>query len=278
MQKLILFLVLLENGHVHVFGRNKYGELGLGHRQPVDHWTAYRPVKALCAKTCVVSFILNRFFAMNVVVFPEASEEIIIFPNNLVFQQLVCGSGFTTVATGDNELYFWGTRGIKKKSDETITIEDLEIERTASPEEKGKKCSDSSSDKNRSKSAKKHWLFSKNQQSLDDGSEDEICSIPTLVLRLDSTRNSQGNKPFIKLSLLAGNGRRVLCVINTSPNPSISGNGKFATLVPVDNDLGKRRKSAPELQASEVPTWIQNELNDSEVLSYSHYVRLCFFN
>uniref|UniRef100_A0AC34QWR8 Protein kinase domain-containing protein n=1 Tax=Panagrolaimus sp. JU765 TaxID=591449 RepID=A0AC34QWR8_9BILA len=94
--------VLLENGHVHVFGRNKYGELGLGHRQTqVDAWlAAYRPVKALCAKTCV---------------------------------QLVCGNGFTMVATGDNELYFWGTRGIKKKTNETVTIEDLEIERSSSP-------------------------------------------------------------------------------------------------------------------------------------------------
>uniref|UniRef100_A0AC34R2R0 Uncharacterized protein n=1 Tax=Panagrolaimus sp. JU765 TaxID=591449 RepID=A0AC34R2R0_9BILA len=123
--------VLLENGHVHVFGRNKYGELGLGHRQTqVDAWlAAYRPVKALCAKTCV---------------------------------QLVCGNGFTMVATGDNELYFWGTRGIKKKTNETVTIEDLEIERSSSP--------------------------------------------------------------------------------------------------------------APELQATETPTWVQNELNEAEVLSYSHFM------
>ncbi|KAI6234447.1 Protein kinase domain-containing protein [Aphelenchoides fujianensis] len=66
--------VLLENGHVHLFGRNSMGELGTGNRQNMAFWMAYRPVKPL------------------------------------VLQGLVCGNGFTMAATSDNELYFWGAK------------------------------------------------------------------------------------------------------------------------------------------------------------------------
>lgn len=47
--------VLLESGHVHLFGRNTYGELGVGNRQAASLGVANRPVKALLSKTCVVS-------------------------------------------------------------------------------------------------------------------------------------------------------------------------------------------------------------------------------
>lgn len=49
--------VLLENGHVHLFGQNVNGELGTGNNQPVC-FGCTRPVKALLAKACVVSLII----------------------------------------------------------------------------------------------------------------------------------------------------------------------------------------------------------------------------
>nr|CAD2209380.1 unnamed protein product [Meloidogyne enterolobii] len=64
--------VLLENGHVHLFGLNSYGELGTGSTLPFSDST--RPVKALINKACL---------------------------------HLICGDGFTIVGTLDNEIYFW---------------------------------------------------------------------------------------------------------------------------------------------------------------------------
>uniref|UniRef100_A0A1I8AWB2 non-specific serine/threonine protein kinase n=1 Tax=Meloidogyne hapla TaxID=6305 RepID=A0A1I8AWB2_MELHA len=68
--------VLLENGHVHLFGLNSSGELGTGNTLPISDCS--RPVKALINKACL---------------------------------HLICGDGFTVVGTLDNELYFWGLRG-----------------------------------------------------------------------------------------------------------------------------------------------------------------------
>ncbi|CAK5097325.1 unnamed protein product [Meloidogyne enterolobii] len=45
--------VLLENGHVHLFGLNSYGELGTGSTLPFSDST--RPVKALINKACLVN-------------------------------------------------------------------------------------------------------------------------------------------------------------------------------------------------------------------------------
>lgn len=71
--------VLLENGHVHLFGLNSSGELGTGNSQPMPpNCCCNRPVKSLMAKACV---------------------------------HLICGNGFTMVGTLDNEIYFWGKKG-----------------------------------------------------------------------------------------------------------------------------------------------------------------------
>lgn len=53
--------VLLENGHVHLFGKNSMGELGTGNRQAMQLWMAYRPVKALVSKICVQLICGNGF-------------------------------------------------------------------------------------------------------------------------------------------------------------------------------------------------------------------------
>ncbi|KAL3068513.1 hypothetical protein niasHT_030804 [Heterodera trifolii] len=66
--------VLLENGHVHLFGRNLAAELGHGNCQEMPAGCTC-PVKALLSKACV---------------------------------HLVCGDGFTMAGTLDNELYSWG--------------------------------------------------------------------------------------------------------------------------------------------------------------------------
>lgn len=69
-----------------------------------------------------------------------------------------------------------------------------------------------SSDRN--KSAKKSWHWRKGEK--EDGTESIVLN-PTLVLRLDSTRNSAGAKNFIKLSALACFDKNVMVVIDTSP-------------------------------------------------------------
>lgn len=41
---------------------------------------------------------------------------------------MICGNGFTMAATADNELYFWGSKGVLTKKEE-ILVEDLEFTR-----------------------------------------------------------------------------------------------------------------------------------------------------
>uniref|UniRef100_A0A914KP54 non-specific serine/threonine protein kinase n=2 Tax=Meloidogyne TaxID=189290 RepID=A0A914KP54_MELIC len=85
--------VLLENGHVHLFGLNSYGELGTGSTLPFCDST--RPVKALINKACL---------------------------------HLICGDGFTIVGTLDNEIYFWGLRGGgSEKGENEIIINDKKL-------------------------------------------------------------------------------------------------------------------------------------------------------
>lgn len=43
--------MLLENGHIHLFGRNLDGELGIGNK---NIGNGYKPVKALLHKICLV--------------------------------------------------------------------------------------------------------------------------------------------------------------------------------------------------------------------------------
>uniref|UniRef100_A0A1I8ADL0 non-specific serine/threonine protein kinase n=1 Tax=Steinernema glaseri TaxID=37863 RepID=A0A1I8ADL0_9BILA len=82
--------VLLESGHIHLFGRNSVGELGMGHRQRYAPWNIYNPVKALLNKTCLL---------------------------------LACGDGFSLAATSDNKLFFWGSKSTEQND---IYVEDLE--------------------------------------------------------------------------------------------------------------------------------------------------------
>src|SRR4051812_15399581 len=85
--------VLLENGHVHLFGQNANGELGMGNNHQMPN-NCTRPVKALMAKACVVSQQLGT-----------------IHPFHSHPQHLICGDGFTMVGTLENEIYFWGLKG-----------------------------------------------------------------------------------------------------------------------------------------------------------------------
>ncbi|KAK0424078.1 hypothetical protein QR680_008488 [Steinernema hermaphroditum] len=82
--------VLLESGHIHLFGRNAVGELGMGHRQRYAPWNIYNPVKALLNKTCLL---------------------------------LACGDGFSLAATSDNKLFFWGSKSTEQND---VSVEDLE--------------------------------------------------------------------------------------------------------------------------------------------------------
>uniref|UniRef100_A0A7E4W2J0 non-specific serine/threonine protein kinase n=2 Tax=Panagrellus redivivus TaxID=6233 RepID=A0A7E4W2J0_PANRE len=228
--------VLLESGHVHVFGRNVYGELGVGHCQPCDSSAPFKPVKALMSKTCV---------------------------------QLFCGDGFTVTATSDNELYFWGTKGVRRRLNDTITIEDLEQGTTHIV----RSFSATSTTTQKSCSAKSRWGFKRDRPPTDDGLVEDVTTVPALALRLDATKSASGNRPFIKLSQVAGWSKRVFVVINTSPAAPMDNTNRYATMVSIDNYNRGRRQSAPELNKDgTVPTWVQNELDDSEVLNYTFHM------
>ena len=177
------------------------------------------------------------------------------------------------VATADNELYFWGTKGIMRKLNDAVTIEDLEISERVETSQNQRQADSATKDRNRS-ATKKHWLFQKGLQNYTDEEEEDICSIPSLVLRLDSTRDSVGSKPFIKLAQLEGKAKRVFVVINTSPSSQKETNSAAgrSTMMSLAGQWGRRRRrSAPELETA-VQTWVQNELNDAEYLSYSQFV------
>ncbi|CAD5206420.1 unnamed protein product [Bursaphelenchus okinawaensis] len=204
--------VLLENGHVHLFGRNVMGELGNGTCQTMQFWMAYKPVKALMSNVCV---------------------------------QLVCGDGFTMVATSTNELYFWGA---KKNPD---------VDKDAT-------LNDASDAHKKLKSARRSWQWKRDSNAA-QGVSDDVLMQPTLVMRLDAARTTTGKKPFIRLSTLVCVNRRVLVAIDTSP-----------TLVDVQPPRGTahlttygRRQSAPELNDnSPTRTWIRKELDEAEYIAY----------
>ncbi|CAD5209195.1 unnamed protein product [Bursaphelenchus xylophilus] len=202
--------VLLENGHVHLFGRNAMGELGNGTRQAMQFWMAYKPVRALTSNVCV---------------------------------QLVCGDGFTMVATSDNELYFWGA----KKSSELD--KDLSITEGSDAHKK-------------LKSARRSWQWKKDH---DSGANQTVLLQPTLVMRLDAARTTTGRRPFIRLSSLACVNRRVFVAIDTSPT--------LVDAIPRNSNAQlttyERRKSAPELNDnSPTRTWIRKELDEAEFIAF----------
>ncbi|KAI6208318.1 Protein kinase domain-containing protein [Aphelenchoides besseyi] len=218
--------VLLENGHVHLFGRNTMGELGNGNRQNMQFWMAYRPVKPLVSKICV---------------------------------QLICGNGFTMAATADNELYFWGAKGLGRT--EISTARDDKSSRE-SARQSGP----------RYKSARKTWQWRKSYESCEDLQEqlaEAAVTQPTLVMRLDSARTVSGKRPFIRLSSLVCANRYVMLAIDTSPM-LLEAKQPPNTSFPVSTH--ERRRSAPELagkSSTQVATWVRKEMDDAEFLSYS---------
>ncbi|KAI6203589.1 Protein kinase domain-containing protein [Aphelenchoides besseyi] len=218
--------VLLENGHVHLFGRNTMGELGNGNRQNMQFWMAYRPVKPLVSKICV---------------------------------QLICGNGFTMAATSDNELYFWGAKGLGRT--EISTARDDKSSRE-SARQSGP----------RYKSARKTWQWRKSYESCEDLQEqlaEAAVTQPTLVMRLDSARTVSGKRPFIRLSSLVCANRYVMLAIDTSPM-LLEAKQPPNTSFPVSTH--ERRRSAPELagkSSTQVATWVRKEMDDAEFLSYS---------
>ncbi|KAI1708403.1 protein kinase domain-containing protein [Ditylenchus destructor] len=227
--------VLLENGHVHVFGRNTDGELGVGNKQKMPNCMGYKPVKALLSKACV---------------------------------QLICGRGFTMAATLDNELYFWGSKGIPSNT-LAITIEDLELtQEFAKPNDCDRRHSD---DKQASqcKSAKRGW-HGPGRRSIQEP-ESVAVTQPTLVLRLDVARGGTQQSTCIKLSLLVCNGKFVMAVIDTSSvliNHVASSNNVEELSATQRSTRHRRRRSAPEAGSS-IATWIQKELENAEYISYS---------
>ncbi|CAB3408127.1 unnamed protein product [Caenorhabditis bovis] len=184
--------VILESGQVMLFGRNDNGELGQGHCQKMAV-RCLRPVKSLLHHACT---------------------------------QVLCGDGFTLVATTEQELYFWGRKeSSRRKDDVGIFIEDLEQTVTE----------------------KKPLLRRATGEYLDSN----VIMIPSLILRLQDQRRDKG----ICLSRIALAGKRVLVAVDSLEGKKL----------PSALSECSRRASDP-IEADSMRTWLREELEQAEVI------------
>ncbi|KHJ97021.1 hypothetical protein OESDEN_03012 [Oesophagostomum dentatum] len=144
--------VLLESGQVFFFGRNSYFELGLGNSQSCP-FGGLRPVKTLLTKAC---------------------------------SKLACGDGYSLVGTTENELFFWGSKNVQRrtsletKCDETI------------------------------RSTLSRWGAKKKCKEAESFVED-IVPLPSLILRLDSGDSEKE----IRLASISLSGSSAYVVVDT---------------------------------------------------------------
>uniref|UniRef100_A0A914WAL0 non-specific serine/threonine protein kinase n=1 Tax=Plectus sambesii TaxID=2011161 RepID=A0A914WAL0_9BILA len=267
--------VLLESGHLHMFGRNAEGQLGRGHREPTG---ASGLVKPLSTRACVM---------------------------------VQCGDGFSIAGTSDNELYFWGS---KRSAVTSTTGEDPclrsptnkpiahvhpfapnEDEQETSRQSPTATAADNVAGNAVEKSStflqnlhrrnRQKMTQNANVKSVKEDDENGIITLPNLVLRLDTSGSASGIRTLIRLSSVACCGSKVIVIVETSapaPNqePALAPRIK-AHRQPTDAHEGqaeKDRKTAPLSRHSSAPavlpipdntlvaTWIRNELDQAEVL------------
>uniref|UniRef100_A0A0N5C326 non-specific serine/threonine protein kinase n=1 Tax=Strongyloides papillosus TaxID=174720 RepID=A0A0N5C326_STREA len=228
--------ILLESGHIYMFGKNSNGELGIGSleckKSDISCNISHKPIKSLLTKGCIL---------------------------------LLCGDNFSLTGTTD-ELYFWGSRGLMSIGRGDLKIEDLDS-------------SINNSGKNITKEV--------------------IVTLPSLVLKLESSPNTSGMKSIIKLCGLYCYGKnKVLVQIDTtmpfSEKSTLNGDKKFTyenegggvkkNFMP---DIFKKRKFANLRRENKTSTssveddnnclngkdfvddddkantWLENELNDA---------------
>ncbi|CEF64911.1 NimA-like kinase [Strongyloides ratti] len=235
--------VLLESGHIYIFGKNSNGELGIGSleckKNDISCNVSPKPVKSLLTKGCVL---------------------------------LLCGDNFSLTGTTD-ELYFWGSRGLISSGRGDLKIEDLE---------------------------------SGNNNSGKNIAKEVIVTLPSLVLKLESSTNNSDMKSTIKLCGLYSCGNsKVLVQIDTcipfDNKPTLNNNKKGSN----DNEGGgikknfmpqifKKKKFSnlrrePKTSTSSVDedngcclndkdfkdnddkanTWLENELNNATIIPMS---------
>ncbi|GMR51068.1 hypothetical protein PMAYCL1PPCAC_21263, partial [Pristionchus mayeri] len=215
--------VVLESGLVYMFGMNVHGELGNGGLLPPPVGSNV-PVKALFNKGVVM---------------------------------LACGDGFTLAATVENELFFWGSKGVIP-SQPAVTLEDIDL--TAS-------YTNMKVVKLRAPSTVKQskWAALKRRSETEAAIDvvEQIIPIPSLVLRLD---NSVDPGHSIRLSHLSAAAKRVCVTIDTSVPMKIRALPRSRRL--------HRQHSAPTLsEDSEVlQTWLRKEFDAAERIPIPGYL------
>uniref|UniRef100_A0A0K0E9M5 non-specific serine/threonine protein kinase n=1 Tax=Strongyloides stercoralis TaxID=6248 RepID=A0A0K0E9M5_STRER len=235
--------ILLESGHIYMFGKNSNGELGIGSletkKNDISCNISPKPIKSLLTKGCIL---------------------------------LLCGNNFSLTGTTD-ELYFWGSRGLINSGGGDLKIEDLE---------------------------------SSSQNSGKNITKEVIVTLPSLVLKLESSTNTSDIKSTIKLCSLHSCGKsKVLVQIDTcipfKNKPVLNNNKKeindnegggikknfmphifrkkkFSNLkkepktrtssIDEDNGLYLNDKDLEE-NNDKANTWLENELNNATIIPMS---------
>uniref|UniRef100_A0A0N4ZSG5 non-specific serine/threonine protein kinase n=1 Tax=Parastrongyloides trichosuri TaxID=131310 RepID=A0A0N4ZSG5_PARTI len=224
--------ILLESGHIYMFGKNSNGELGIGSldcKSDISTSTTAKPIKSLLTKGCIL---------------------------------LQCGENFSITATID-ELYFWGSRGLINTSIKgDLKIEDIE-----------------GGTNNENKSILKEI----------------IVTLPSLVLKLESSSNSSGVKSIIKLCGLYCYGKKKVLVQIDTYIPPKNHNLEFEIESKLENvtsrknfisDIFKKKLTSGkrEIRSDEennalnnqleekttdfdkTNTWLKNEFNDATII------------
>ncbi|CAJ0964027.1 unnamed protein product, partial [Mesorhabditis belari] len=188
--------VILETGTVHMFGRNSWGELGLGGLGPQPQPCAHFPVKGLLQKTCL---------------------------------HIVCGEGFSLASTAEQELFFWGSKGVR--------IEEVE-------QNKNEK-----------------WGEKRNGVSVH-----HLVPNPSLVLRLDSSPSSGIS---IGISGLVADGRTAMLLIDTVAirDPPPTANNRTPT-VSQSAQLATRAKFSSDSDPTAVATWLRREMDEATFIAH----------
>ncbi|GMS98740.1 hypothetical protein PENTCL1PPCAC_20915, partial [Pristionchus entomophagus] len=215
--------LVLESGLVYMFGMNLHGELGNGCLLPPPVGSNV-PVRALFNKGVVM---------------------------------LACGDGFTLAATVENELFFWGTKGVLPTRP-AITLEDIDLTASYTNTRVVKLKAPPTA-----KQSKWSALKRKSDAETADVVE-QIIPIPSLVLRLD---NSADPGQSIRLAHLSASAKRVYVTIDTSVPKKIN-------TITRSRQRIQRQHSAPTLtdESGALQTWLRNEIDQAERIPIPGYL------
>ncbi|KAF8367338.1 nekl-1 [Pristionchus pacificus] len=216
--------LVLESGLVYMFGMNVHGELGNGGLLPSPVGSNV-PVRALFNKGVVM---------------------------------LSCGDGFTLAATVENELFFWGSKGVLP-SRPAITLEDIDLTASYTNTRVVKLKAPPTAKQSK-------WSALKRKSDAEAAMDvvEQIIPIPSLVLRLD---NSADPGQSIRLAHLSAASKRVYVTIDTSVPMKINTIARRRTRI-------TRQHSAPNLsEDTEVlQTWLRKEFDQAERIPIPGYL------